>query len=393
MSCPICASAVTAPHDVFRVERTPVQEGYLWPDATSARACDLGSITLAFCSDCGHVWNRSFEPARLRFDPEYDISLFHSPAYRSYVEGAMQRLVERYALRGKVGLEIACGKGDFLRVMIAAGLSRAIGFDPTFIESNLSAQDRTQIEAHRDYYDERHAGVHADLVACRSALQYFTAPMPFLKMLRRTLGTRTNVPLYFEVPNGVETFRDRTIWNVVYEHGCFYNPASLSKAFRLAGFDVRFLAPGLNGSQLEIEATPSTGEIGSGETFDDLRQQMTKWVADFASEFARKSAAWDGRLRAAQTSGRRVAIWGAGARAIGFLVAVPSAAGTVGVAVDINPRRQSRHLPFGGQRVLSPDELVAWKPDLIIASNPNFAREIETQVRGLGLTSDFVALD
>jgi hypothetical protein len=352
----------------------------------------MGRIDLTFCADCGHVWNRSFEPERLRFDSEYDISMFHSPAYRAYVDAAMRRLVERYDLRGKVGLEIACGKGDFLRVMIAAGLSRAIGFDPTFVESNLTDADRAHIEAHRDYYDERHAGVHADLVACRSALQYFKQPMPFLTMLRRTLGERTNVPLYFEVPNGVETFRDRTIWNVVYEHGCFFNPASLSKAFRLAGFDVRYLAPGLSDSQLEIEATPSMSSEGAGEPFADVREQMKSWVEGFASEFARKTRAWDDRLRDAQQRGQRVAIWGAGARAIGFLIAVPSARDAVGVAVDINPKRQSRHLPSGGQRVVSPDELAAWKPDLVIASNPNFAREIEAQLRSLGLRITFAAL-
>jgi hypothetical protein len=111
LHCPVCTDDECEPF--FRIDQTPVQEGFLWPTREQAIACECGTISLCHCAGCGHVWNSSFDPGLLRFDPSYDINLYHSASYRDYVHAAMGRLRDRYQLAGKTGLEIACGKGDF----------------------------------------------------------------------------------------------------------------------------------------------------------------------------------------------------------------------------------------------------------------------------------------
>ena len=128
LSCPICAS-----HDArqfFRVENFPVQEGKLARTRKSALAAETSTLDFYYCQDCTHAWNRLFDPDRIQFDEDYDINLAHSPVYSRYLENVAKRLVARYRLEGASALEIACGKGDFLRQLVNAGIGDAHGFDP-----------------------------------------------------------------------------------------------------------------------------------------------------------------------------------------------------------------------------------------------------------------------
>ncbi len=389
MACPTCEAG--GAREFLALPRVPVQEGYLAPTADLARTVALGDIHLMHCPACGHVWNRAFDPDVLKFDPGYDISMFHSPAYRAYIDASIARLMSRYDLAGKVALEVACGKGDYLRALIRNGLGRAIGFDPTFIESSLSNEDRRQIEAHRAYYDPSHSHLKIDLLAARSVMQYFPRPRSFLTMLRSTLGDQTSTVVYAEVPNGAETFAQKLVWNLVYEHGCFFNRSSLSRVFRDCGFDVLHVGEALGGSQLEIEARPSRQAIGSGPTFESERAAVNDAIPKFADEIVAKRAFWTHRLAAWKAAGKRVALWGAGARAIGLMQLVP-AAREIELVVDINPQRQNKHLPLTAQQIISPEALAAEKPSVVVATNANFAKEIETQVRALGLAAEMAAL-
>jgi SAM-dependent methyltransferase len=386
-SCPVCRSNRT--RIFFEQRGVPVREGYLAPTRSEAVNCDLGDIILAFCSDCTHVWNDAFDAERLKFDPQYDVSMFHSASYRTYIDQAIDRLKQRYDLAGKTALEIACGKGDFLRALIAHGFSQAIGFDPTFVEASLSENDRAKISAHRAFYDESRSSLKIDLVACRSALQYFREPRPFLQSIRRTLNEQPNTIVYFEVPNGDETFARQIVWNIAYEHGCFYSAASLSRLFNECGFEVLDVLPGLGGSQLELEARIASKPIRVDASID--LSAATASVESFAATRASRVAEWSDRLRAERQEGRRVALWGAGARAISFLCAVDNA-DVVTAAVDINPARQGRFLTKTGVEVISPERLAHEEIDLVIATNPNFAKEIESQIRSMGMKCGFDVL-
>ena len=80
-------------------------------------------------------------------------------------------------------------------------------------------------------------------------------------------------------------------------------------------------------------------------------------------------------------------------RAISLLANVPSAASWVEYVVDVNPQRQGRYMPKSGQRVVAPAELREIAPDIVIATNPNYAAEILGQIRDLGLQCDFQILE
>lgn len=389
-TCPVCQSG--SARGFFAQHQVPVQCGYLAATREEALRSPLGDITLHHCPACGHVWNSSFDPDRMGFDPAYDFSQYHSPSYRAYVEGAIQRLIQRYQLKGKTALDIACGKGDFLRLLVAGGMARAVGFDPTFVDSSLTAADRERITVHRRFYDRSARDQHPALVTCRSALQYIPDPRSFLLGVREALADDPGAVLCFEVPNGAEHFLERVVWYVMYEAGCFFSAASLARLFRECGFQVLDVLPALGGSHLEIEARPATRPVPSPEESDARLAELAAEVGAFPAEYARQVDKWSGRFADFTRRGKSVALWGGGMRAVSLLVNVPAASATVQHVVDVNPARQGRYLPKTGQRVISPQELATLRPDVVIATNPHYAAEIRGQVGGLGLSPEFEVL-
>jgi SAM-dependent methyltransferase len=388
--CPVCHSGQT--HLFFSQYGVPTQAGYLAPDRGQALRCQLGDITLQHCRACAHVWNSSFDPARLAFDQHYDFSQYYSARYRDYVTGSLERLQSRYGLLGKTALDIGCGKGDFLRMLVAAGIAKAIGFDPTFVETGLSNDERDRITVYRKNYGRDDSGLQPDLVTCRSVLQYIPLPRDFLSMLRDTLDRQFDTVVYFEVPNGAEALREKTVWYVMYEAGCLFSTSSLARLFRECGFQVWDILPALGSSQLEIEAKPSLSPaIGRWEA-PELIAEIDRQVDAFATEYERQVNEWSTRFDLYRQQGKRVVLWAAGMRAISFLVNVSLASTYVEYVVDVNPQRQGRYLPRTGQRVIGPEQLVALRPDVVIATNPNYSQEISAQMRELGVLCEFEIL-
>jgi hypothetical protein len=389
VGCPACGSAQT--NEFFGLKGVPLQDGLLWPSKKEAIDSPTGDILLVYCRSCGHVWNRLFDPELLTFDPAYDISLFHSPLYARFCEEVASRLVRTYGLQGKTALEIACGKGDFLHALLRAGIGRAVGYDPTFVAGRSNALADQRIRIVTDYYSGKTADAAGDLICMRSALQYHRDPGGFLRGLKATLRGCPSAVVYVEVVNAAETFQNGAVWNVVYEHGCYYNPLSLATVFSGAGFDVLRLEPCLNGVCLEIDATPAKGEEGRTSDFGGTLSEWTGHLERFAEDHQRRLEQGRAQLARWCSAGKRVVLWGAGARAIGFCTTL-GVRDEIPYVVDINPLRQGRFLPLTAQEVVAPEFLPKYMPEVVVATNPAFAGEIHGQVKQLGLDVEFSVL-
>ena len=84
----------------------------------------------------------------------------------------------------------------------------------------------------------------------------------------------------------------------------------------------------------------------------------------------------------------RVALWGAGAKGATFLNALRDVSG-VEYIVDVNPHKHGRFVPGTGQKVVAPEFLREYQPDLIVITNPNYETEIRRAVAKLDLTPEF----
>ena len=59
-------------------------------------------------------------------------------------------------------------------------------------------------------------------------------------------------------------------------------------------------------------------------------------------------------------------------------------------AVDINPFKWGKFMAGTGQQIVSPEFLVDYRPDLVVAMNPIYLDEIRLQLEELGLHPELI---
>ena len=379
--CPICSSPGIS---VFlEVENVPVHCNILWPAESEALKAPLGDIRLGFCTNCGHIFNRAFDPSLMKYDGEYENSLHFSPRFQSYAESLAARLISRYSIYEKEIIEIGCGNGDFLTLLCRLGRNHGIGFDPSNAAGKIKDTNDDRIEFIHAYYSQEYAGRYrADLICCRHVLEHILSPRDFLITIRTAASDTATV--FFEVPNVAFILQDLGIWDIIYEHCSYFSSNSLAFLFRSCGFDILSLGEGMEGQFLCIEALPD-GATNSGEheLTGNLKDLMND-VRAYAHRYRQKVERWDRYLKDISNIGRKAVIWGGGSKSVTFLN-ILNARNRIEFVVDINPRKQGKYMPGTGQKIVSPDFLQEYRPDVVIVMNPVYTDEIKEMLRSIGI--------
>lgn len=385
-SCPACGATSLDP---FHVQPgVPQQANLLLPTRDEALALPTGDLRLAFCPACGFVTNTAFDAASQDLSARYEASQGFSATFNAFAERLARRWADRYALAGGTAVEIGCGKGEFLAVLCRAGGCRGVGFDPTLDPKRLPPAAGQEIEWVADRFDARAAGRPMDFVCCRHTLEHVPDVGRFLGMVRDVIGPRAWVRAGFEVPDALRVLRDGAFWDLYYEHCSYFTAASLRGLFERAGFEVLDASPEFDGQYLVIEARPALGPRPTPADHHDVAAA----VADFPRRCRDQLARWREVVDRAWSAGRRVTLWGASSKAVGFLTTLDLTHDRVPVVVDINPHKRGSYLPASGCRIVGPADLAADPPDLVIAMNPIYRDEITRDLRGRGIGSEVLAL-
>jgi hypothetical protein len=158
--------------------------------------------------------------------------------------------------------------------------------------------------------------------------------------------------------------------------------------FSLSGFHVRDVFEAYESQFLGIEAVPVTGEVGAGDLHRDI-EETQRLVNHFSERCRTKIRQWRDALDRLQDGNKRVVMWGAGARTVGFVNGL-GITDQIPYAVDINPRKAGKYLPGTGQEIVSPDFLKTYRPDVIIVMNAIYQAEIERDIRRMGLDVEYM---
>ncbi len=383
--CPVCG-ADEAVH-LIDMEQVPAHCNLLWPTREGAVTAPRGDIRLAYCPQCGHVFNESFDPALMAYTQDYENSLHFSPRFQQYATSLAASLIERHDLRDKDIVEIGSGKGDFLIMLCQLGQNRGVGFDPSYVPGGGEGT-AVPVTFVRDFYSEKYTHYKADFIVCRHVLEHIQNPDAFIANVRRAVGNRHETVVFFEVPNVLFTLRDLGIWDIIYEHCSYFSPHSLARLFRQNGFRILNVTPAFNGQFLTVEAVLSDGGADSWSADEVDKQQMGQETAVFAQSYNGKVALWQERLGQMAASGERAVVWGAGSKGVTFMNTLKTA--VIEVVVDINPRKVGMHIAGTGQEIVSPAFLKTYHPDAVIVMNANYQEEIWHTLQDLGVNAEIL---
>lgn len=377
--CPACGAGGL--ERFYEVERVPVHSCRLVSTREEAVSFPTGELRLGLCSACGFVTNVAHDPALQDYSVSYEETQAFSPHFRTFLRALAERWVERYGLRGKRVLEIGSGKGEFLLLLHELGIAEGIGIDPGFARERV--EERPGLRFIRDLYSERYAGLRADAIVCRHTLEHIAPVADFMRLVHSTAG---DGPVLFELPDVLRVLREGAFWDLYYEHVSYFSPGSLARLFRGVGFEPLELELDYDDQYILIEARAGAGG-GEPLPLEEEPEAVAEAVAMFRRAYDSRVTEWHGRLRSAQ----RPVIWGAGSKGVAFLTTLGAGAG-IELAVDINPYKQDRWLAGSGVRVVAPERLRDYRPDLVVAMNPAYLEEIGGALSELAVDAPLAAV-
>ena len=349
--------------ELLRLDGVPVYQNKMFGTEAEARACPRGDIVLVQDDRSGLVHNRAFDSERLVYDDSYQNEQGHSAAFRAHIAQVLDTVDRQFA--GMSILEIGCGKGAFLELLLAAGHD-ARGVDQAY-------------EGDSPHIIRRHfapgLGIHGDAIVMRHVLEHIPSPIGFLEMVREANGGAGRI--YIEVPC-LEWILRRNAWfDVFYEHVNY---------FRLCDFDRMF------GRVLE------SGRLFGGQyiyvvaELDSLRGPGTALGKAPPVSVPENFFAGLDRCARLARPGARSAIWGAAAKGVMFAHHMQVRGAEPGLAIDINPSKQGHYLAGSGLPVLPPREALGRLGDApdIFVMNSNYLAEIRATS---GSGPNYIAVD
>lgn len=387
-TCPACGSADLTLF--FELAHVPVHQHLLYATVEAAMQAAHGDIALSFCPACGFVTNTAFDPALLNYSADYDNTQCYSPLFSAYISDLADDLIKRHNLRNKQVIEIGCGKGDFIRMLCERGPNSGIGFDPSYLGDDSALNGRLTFI--KDFYDERYRHHAGDFFCTRHVIEHVAQPAAMLTGLRRAIGERENVAIFFETPDVTWILRHAIFWDIFYEHCSLFSPGSLARLYAASGFDAARVSVVFGDQYMWVEGVTAVGRGGQVRVPVESAAAALPLVNNFTARCAAHMAQSAALLDRLAAENKRVALWGAGAKGVTFLNSLSVPVERIPYVVDINTRKQGRYIPGTGQQIIAPESLSSYRPDVILVMNPNYLDEIRAAVGKIGLSADVVAL-
>ncbi len=362
----------------YSADAIPTQSCVLLDTVDEAAAYPTGDLLLGFCERCGFIENVRFDLRLVDYSKPTEESQAYSATFQSFARGLAERLHERYDLTNGDVLEIGCGKGDFLFLLAERGMNSGVGIDPGFLP-NREESVTADLRFIKDWYDDRYADLTGSMVLTRHLYEHLSEIRPMTNSIVRAMESTPGSVLFTELPDAKRVLEEVAFWDVYYEHCSYFTMGSLGRLFRSFGLAQTEMEYGFGDQYLLVESVL----VGDSppHPMEEPVAETASLVSSFAIEAARRLDGW--RRLADETAGGRVALWGGGSKAVGFLT-------TLGVwpdvmVVDINPHKQGKWLPGTRVMVDSPKMLADTGVDHVIIMNPIYRDEITRDLAAMGL--------
>jgi SAM-dependent methyltransferase len=380
--CPSCGQGRMEPF--YEVPNIPVHSVLLMPTREAALSYPRRDLRLGFCPGCGFVSNTIFDPAVHEYSTSCEETQGFSPTFNAFAKNLARRWVEQYDLQGKTVLEIGCGKGEFLALLVELGMARGIGIDPAFVPERLQTPLASRLEFIQDLYGEKYAHLQADVICCRHTLEHIAPTGHFMRMLRQTIGNRLDTLLLFELPDMFRVLKEAAFWDIYYEHCSYFTAGSLARLFRQTGFDALELEVEYDNQYIIIAGKPAILPVKPSVIGEGDLETVTYEVTQFPKRFDMLKTRWLSAINGMQAEGKKVVIWGGGSKAVSFLTTL-GLTDQIDYVVDVNPYKHGKFIPGTGHAVKSPSALKEDRPSCVILMNPVYLEEVGEMLATMGL--------
>jgi SAM-dependent methyltransferase len=320
--------------------------------------------------------------------------LFSSYAYFSSLSESWLTHAEEFAREtqarwhldaNSLVVEVASNDGYLLRHFVSRGVP-VLGIDPA--ENVAAAARSVGVPTEAAFFGSVLAeslvrrGVHADLLVANNVLAHVPDTNDFVAGLARVLGPEG--VLSIEFPELATMLLGAQFDQIYHEHVFYFSLLSCESLLYRNGLrviDVRQLTT--HGGSLRVTACHHSSSHRQSSSVETRRQQEnelglagTEIFDAFAAAANRRADSVRSFLADARANGQRVAAYGAAAKGNTLLNYCGVSIREIAYVVDRSPHKQGRFLPGSHLPILSPDCLLADRPDFILLLAWNLLQEV-----------------
>ena len=386
-TCPNCHSKTV--ESFFDINQIPVHNTLLLDSKKEAVEFPKGDISLGFCSSCAFIFNTKFDPSVHQYSEKYEETQGFSPTFQVFHKALAQSLLDKHSLHKRKVLEIGCGKGEFLSLLCELGECEGVGIDPAYVDERNISSARDRMTFIQDFYSEKYGDERADFICCKMTLEHIQDTKNFLSIVRNSILEGESPTVFFQVPNMSYVLHEAAFWDIYYEHCSYFTQDALIHLFENCGFIVQDVWTDYNDQYLMIEAIP--GKSSDTQQDKSSVSKVFSKVQDFLDKDRVLVQKWQKRFVEIKEHGQKAVIWGGGSKGVAFLTRL-GIVDEVEYVVDVNPYKDGKYMAGTGQKIVSPEFLKDYCPDIVVIMNPVYRKEITEQLHSMQLFPEIIDL-
>jgi ABC-type Fe3+-hydroxamate transport system substrate-binding protein len=140
-----------------------------------------------------------------------------------------------------------------------------------------------------------------------------------------------------------------------------------------------------------ITARPSPEASAADQIEKEAPALISEAIKEFLQQQSARVAFWRRKLRDLKRGHQRAVLWGSGSKGVAFLTSL-NLGDAIEYVVDINPYRQGKFMAGTGQKIVGPEFLRQYHPDVAIAMNPVYQAEIREDLQRMGITAAVISV-
>ena len=362
--CRLCCSTRT--ESIIDLDGFPKSAQYFLSSLADMEEDQSITLMVCQCIDCGLIQLKN-NPVSYYKDVITAASL--SETSKENLVNEWRPFIEKYNILGQDAIEVGSGRGDFLEVLERLDVD-AYGIEHSL--ENIKECEKKKLNVKKAYLTELPEAYNKrySLVICNNFLEHQPETKKYLSCLRDLVND--DGVIYISVPNVDYLLEKKCLYEFVADHLVYFTEKTLRKAMEINGFNILESYKKNNGNDLVVIAKPDSkiNIDGAMETVAEIVKSVQKEV----------------------NGHKNVAIWSAGHRALALMAIAKL--DKIKYVIDSATFKQGKFTPILHKKIISPEEFISIKCDLLIIMLPgNYAEQVIRFVEENEITCKVIAFE